>query len=321
PRPCGQAATNHMEDEDYNNLEDPEPEDGSEAVKARRRKITKGVIALIVVGCFIFLILAFLFVGWITFMHVDNTACVWHPDYDEVDIGAIMDKYLKDGEELTDEDYETLYEQTGVAKIGVDRALAHGSSGKDKMLAIQKDYFTAFEVEHDKFDIPLVCTDFLANNNYMTNIYLEAGDILVSSSTHIMGWKMGHCGIVTASGKAMQAMAYGTPTYAGSITYFTSRINFMVLRPKADDSVCAAAATLAESLAGTEYNALVGIFSKKNSMEHGTQCAHLVWYSYMQQGINLDPNGGCLVLPKDIASSPELELVQVFGFNPTTLKW
>ncbi|MCD8306802.1 MAG: hypothetical protein LUD51_01035 [Clostridia bacterium] len=309
------------EDLDVNNCLDPEPDDGSASAKARRRRLTKGAIALIIVGCFIFLILAFLFVGWITFMHVDNTAYVWHPDYEQVDIGEILDKYLVDGEELTDEDYDTLYAQTGVTKIGVDRALAYGSSGKTRLETIQKNYFTEHTVDHDKFSVPLVCTDFLDDVNSVSSIYLEPGDILVSSSTHIMGWKMGHCGIVTPSGRAMQAMAYGTPTYEASITYFTSRINFMVLRPKADDSVCEAAADTALGCKGVTYNALVGIFSKKNSMEHGTQCAHLVWYSYMQQGIDLDPNGGCLVLPKDIASSPNVELVQVFGFDPVTFKW
>ncbi len=310
------------EDEDWT-MEDPEdepeePDDGSEARKARRRRLTKGAIALIVVGCFIFAILATAFAGWMAFLYVDNTAYVWHPDYEQVDIGGILDKYLVDGEELTDDDYETLYEQTGVTKIGVDRALAYGKSGRAKLLTIQEDYFTEYAVEHDKF-APLVCTDFLDDNERMTNIYLEPGDILVSASTHITGWHMGHCGIVTKNGKAMQAMAYGTPTYEGSISYFTTRINFMVLRPRVDDSVCEAAADVALSCKGVEYNALVGIFSKKNSMDHGTQCAHLVWYAYMQQGVNLDSDGGLLVLPNDIARSPLVDVVQVFGFDPVKL--
>ncbi|MCD8295680.1 MAG: hypothetical protein LUE27_10655 [Clostridia bacterium] len=309
------------EDEEYGIADSAGPEDGSSAAKAKKRRLTKRAIALIVVGCFIFVILAALFVGWITFLHVDNTAYVWHPDYEQVDIEPILSKAVTDHEELTDEDYETLYEQTGVTKIGVDRALEYGASGITKLKTIQTNYFTQHTVEHDKFDVPLVCTDFLEDVGYVTNIYLEPGDIFVSSSTHIMGWKMGHCGIVTKSGRVMQAMAYGTPTYEGSVSYFTSRINFMILRPKADDSVCEAAADTALDCKGVDYNALVGIFSKKNSMKHGTQCAHLVWYSYMQQGIDLDPNGGCLVLPKDIASSPNVELVQVFGFDPVTLKW
>lgn len=46
----------------------------------------------------------------------------------------------------------------------------------------------------------------------------------------------------------------------------------------------------------------------------GTQCAHLVWYAYMQFGINLDSDGGLFVTPYDIQNSPYLEVVQVYGY-------
>mgnify|MGYP000490093272 CR=1 FL=1 len=39
-------------------------------------------------------------------------------------------------EELSDEDYKTLYEQTGLTKIGIDRTLEHGELGRSRVLTI-----------------------------------------------------------------------------------------------------------------------------------------------------------------------------------------
>ena len=44
-----------------------------------------------------------------------------------------------------------------------------------------------------------------------------------------------------------------------------------------------------------------------------------MWYAFKHFGIDIDSNGGAVVLPKDIANSDELELVQNFGFDPDKL--
>ncbi len=46
----------------------------------------------------------------------------------------------------------------------------------------------------------------------------------------------------------------------------------------------------------------------------GTHCAHLVWYAYLQAGIDLDSDGGFFVTPDDILNSPYLEVVQEYGY-------
>ena len=48
----------------------------------------------------------------------------------------------------------------------------------------------------------------------------------------------------------------------------------------------------------------------------GTQCAHLIWLAYAQFGYDLDSDGGWIVTPKDLANSPLLEVVQVYGMDP-----
>ena len=39
----------------------------------------------------------------------------------------------------------------------------------------------------------------------------------------------------------------------------------------------------------------------------------------MNAGYDLDPTGGPLVTPDDIANSPYLEVVQIYGFDPDKL--
>ena len=50
-----------------------------------------------------------------------------------------------------------------------------------------------------------------------------------------------------------------------------------------------------------------------------TQCAHIVWYAYHKFDFELLKNDKLIVLPYDLASSEEVEVVQTFGFDPNVL--
>lgn len=279
--------------------------------KDKSKKLSGQILALIFCACFAGAVLLAAGILQLAFYLADREK-IWRPDYDMVDLSEVLEK-----EELSDDDYALLFEQTGLTRIGVDRALAMGTAGKTRILTVQKNYFKEFEVINDKF-APYICTDRL--NGTAQAIYLETGDIVVTSSTHLSGWRMGHAGLVTdgASGSVLQAMAYGTPTYIGKITDFTSRINFMIFSVRTDSETKENAAAYGASLVGTPYDATTGVFTNKNKIEK-TQCAHIVWYSYKQFGVDLDSDGGLIVTPNDIARSPEVELVQVFGFDPAKL--
>ena len=282
--------------------------------KEKAKKLSKRVIALIIAGAIIGSILLCALGFEIAFL-VADTIEVWSPDYEKTDLTEILSK-----ETLTDEDYEILYSQTGLTKVGIDRALMRGETGKKRIKDIQDEYFNDYTVENDLF-APYVCTDRLADGKSMLNTYLEKGDIIVTSSTHISGFRIGHSGIVTNAdlGRVMQAMAYGTPTFEGRIGDFTSRVNFMILSVKCDGEIKSKAADFArESYRGVPYSGFIGVFTKKETTEK-TQCAHLVWQAYREFGVDLDYNGGMLITPKDLANSPDVELVQVFGFDPVKL--
>ena len=100
---------------------------------------TRNIVLLSFMRMFILLLQLLLIV--FTFMEVsfrisENNSFVWTPNYEQIDIRSLLSK-----EELSDEDYKTLYEQTGLTKIGIDRTLEHGELGRSRVLTIQKNYF------------------------------------------------------------------------------------------------------------------------------------------------------------------------------------
>lgn len=275
-----------------------------------RRKLPNKLIVFIVFAVFFgLLILAYSVLG--AGLAAVDGAGFWSPDYEQTDISQILEK-----EQLTEEDYNILYMQTGLTKLGVDRCLAKGASGIKRIKTIQKNYFAEHSVVSN-YVSPLICEDVLEEN--VSCAYFETGDVFVTSATHIGFWKMGHAGLAVDSTHILQANAYGTITSLGSSSDFSSRPSFMIFSVKTDNETKEQVADFAKNnLVGLKYSALMGIFRSKNSIAF-TQCAHLVWYAYRQYGVDLDSNGGGLVVPQDLANSPEVELVQVFGIDPFSL--
>lgn len=277
----------------------------------RRKKLAKRIIALTVCGAVIVFLGLVAFGLQIAFWVADGIQCI-QPTYEKVDLTECLEK---DG--LSDEDYGLLYRQTGLTRIGIDRALAKGNSGKTLIKRIQSDLFEPHTVKNNKV-APYACTDYIEKR--IANIYLEEGDIVVTSSTHLSGVRIGHAGLVTngKSERVIQANAYGTFTRIGSIGEFTDRVNFIVLRPDPDKISAATAKKVAEyardNLVGIPYEGLSGLLTDKNKIDK-TQCAHIIWYAYRLFGIDLDSDGGAIVTPKDLANSAYLQPVQVFGFD------
>ena len=287
----------------------------------KKKKLPKNILCVaicaLIIGCLTLICAS----GQIAYEVADNFEC-WRPNYEmlsEAEMRSILNQ-----DYLSDEDYSLLYKQTGLTKSGIDRALAKGAAGKTRVLQIQKSYFEKHTVKHHKF-APFTC--FCHIEGYIPNIYLEDGDVVVTSSTNLLGWRMGHSGLVTdaANGEVLQAAAIGTVSEPGKIGDFTNKITFMILSPRTDDDPTVDKETkqkvvnyASKNLVGIPYDPFRGIFSSKYDIKT-TQCAHLVWYAYKQFGVDIDGNGGGLVTPQDFANSPNMELVQVFGFNPNEL--
>lgn len=281
-------------------------------MKEKAIKLSKKLIALIVCAAII-VSLGIACIGLqIAFVAADKIEC-WRPDYEKTDISGILDK-----RKLTGNDYAVLYKQTGLTKIGIDRALANGNAGKSRILSIQDDYFAEHKVINEFF-APFVCQDKI--DGKVSYAYLEDGDIVVSSSTHISGWRAGHAGLVTSGSgnKILQASVVGETSDFGSMLDFNDRVNFIILSPKVDIETKAQVVEFAkDNLVGKIYDPTVGVLSKKSNTDR-TQCSHLVWLAYHEFGIDLDSNGGLVVTPKDLANSPYVDVVQVFGIDPIKL--
>ena len=281
-------------------------------MKLKETKLTCKIITTIVLASII-LFASIVCIGLqISFVNADTIEC-WRPDYERKDIRAILEK-----SELGEHDYAVLYNQTGLTKIGVDRALEKGETGKQRILDIQEDYFKEHKVINEFF-APFICQDKI--DGRVSYTYLEDGDVVVTSSTHISGWRAGHAGLVTdaQNGNILQASAIGETSSFGSMKDFHDRLNFKILSPRTDEATKSQVVKFAEeNLVGKIYDPTVGVFSKKNTSDR-TQCAHLVWYAYNKFGTDLDATGGPVVTPHDLLVSPNVDIVQVFGINPIKL--
>lgn len=259
------------------------------------------------------------------------------PSYAREDISALLTK-----EEWTDEDYRTIYLQTGVGRSAADAIKAQGNTAT--LLLHQDDLFYRGTIAHE-YTVGTVTTlhDLLYESAddvtderagpakyYARFVPLENGDVIVSSSCHTYGWRNGHAMLVTdaATQTVMESVALGMKSQISrsGARWFLTSSNFIVLRLKGAtaEERAAIARNAEERLLGVNYSLTVGLFSRKDQCKDGrspkeTNCAHLVWQAYKNFGYDIDGNGGSVVTVRDIARCDLFEVVQVYGFDPEKL--
>ena len=232
------------------------------------------------------------------------------PSYEKIDILPFLQKT-----ERSDSDYQTLYKQTGLTKLGIDGLLAEDEIAQ--ILRIQNYFFSNPALEVDHF-APFTYLEEV--NGVAPLALLEDGDIIVSATTRVSWWRYGHATLVV-NGKEkliLEALEPNSKSRFSQASSMANLANFLILRPKVDKTLKAEIVQFArENLHGVPYRLTTGIFSKKYNPDKitGTQCAHLVWYAYKKFGVDLDSNGGLIVKPQDMALSDKVEVVQAFGFD------
>ena len=227
----------------------------------------------------------------------------------------------------TQADDALLFRQTGLSPTAVEELLEQGETGKEKILQAQEGFYTApapqcISLIGGRF----TCEDRLRNEKGKP-VYgvplapLHPGDLLVSFSTHTLGWRHGHAGLVLDAGHVLEAVQLGTNSRIKKVDHWRTYSNFLVLRVKD------AAARMGQAVAdyarqvlnNVPYSLLPGILTPKDGPVEegpGIHCAYLPWYAWNQQGVDLDADGGPIVTVGDLARSPQLEVVQVFGLDP-----
>ena len=248
------------------------------------------------------------------------------PEYPKVNIEEYLYK-----EALSEEDYNLLFQQTGLARPGVDALYREGR--QEELLKLQERLFA---------QVPIVCRAntiltreerIAARTDAALIPCIEEGDILITFNSHAFGWRNGHAAMVVDAKKqlTLEALVLGSDTAVVSIEHWTRYPSFVVPRLKnVSLQERKAIASLAwEQLPGVPYRLTAGVWERPVESTSGelsaegtattltgTQCAHLVWYAYHQFGYDLDSDGGLIVTPRDLYDSTLLEVIQVYGMPP-----
>lgn len=238
------------------------------------------------------------------------------PRYEKADI-----TYLFDGREFSSEDYRLLFYQTGLGKRAVDELLAGGKT--DAILSFQNNFFAANSVKCVR-EVITTCMEYTVDEDGIATAGFSVapykpGYVFLMLSSHTLGWRHGHAGLVTGTDTVLESPMIGTLSGDFSVNEWRSYPTFVMLRLKdADDAFLAEVAKNAEKkLSGIKYNIFAGFFKKTHgSVPPETHCAHLVWYAFYNSGIDVDRNGGNIVSVTDIMYSDKFEVVQIFGMNP-----
>lgn len=220
--------------------------------------------------------------------------------------------YNKSVAELTGEDFDTIFRQTGLGRAAVEDLPS---------LSMLEEYAAAY---YAPVEFECIRNSPVSSEEYVANPQVklakpEKGDILLTSSSHVCSWRNGHAAIVIGDGtQTLEAVVIGSLSSVQSIEKWRHYPNILVLRLKgaSAEERAAIADAAAENLEGIKYNVFSGVFTKKyvplNEIS-GTQCAHLVWSAYAQFGYDIDSDGGLIVTPHDITESDLLEVVQSYG--------
>ena len=274
--------------------------------KNRKRKLT----LLLALAIFVISVLSFLQIGCV---YADKSWTNFCPDYEQIDLLPILEKAT-----LTDADYEVLYRQTGLTKLGIDGLLEDGET--DRILSIQKYFFKKQEVYVERFN-PYTYIEEI--NESIPMAKLEVGDIVVTANVRVSWLRYGHAALVVnpEEGIVLESISPGTSSTFNSVRDFGDDATFMILRPKVDKETKAEIVEYAKAnLLDLPYRFTLGIFYKKfPETLRVSQCAHLVWYSYKKFGYDLDSDGGGIVKPPDMVRSEHVEVVQAYGFDLDSL--
>lgn len=281
---------------------------------------------------------------WINFDETERNP-VYKPEYNKISLSYVLEEVKTAGEfgkktgtppKLTEQEYETIFQQTGLGKAAVDYIMKHNKNYEKVFDHYQKIFFDGYPYTCAKIGL-LTYNERLRDENGKNIvgdkiIDLRPGDVLISLSTFTLGYRHGHCGMVMSKprkGKdavTIEAIYLGEPTEYQSVKKWYSCPTLVHLRisKKAAAAKGYTQDELGELLVqyakdnclGIEYGLLPGISNLNSDEIEKTHCSHLIWYIYNQFGYDVDSNGGVIVTPKDIAASDLFEIVQIYGIDP-----
>ena len=236
---------------------------------------------------------------------------------------------LLEQDALSRADYKTIFFQTGLGSAAVDGYLAMGQPGIQRILDTQDAFFSTGSTAC----APLAITTWEdhrvdAGGQVVSGFPmapLEEGDVLLSFSTHTLGWRHGHAGLVVdaEAGLTLEAVVIGSDSAIVNAGHWASYTTYLHLRLRdlSEEDRNAIRRFAFSRLDGIPYHLTSGIFSPEklqdpDSAGLGAQCAYLAWYALAWAGYDTDADGGRIVTVGDLSESPLFEVVQVYGLDP-----
>jgi uncharacterized protein YycO len=221
-------------------------------------------------------------------------------------------------EQLSAADYDALFFTDRPRDARHRRPAGPGCSGREQILAIQRQFFAAPATVCAELFGLLVREDRLAPDENGQPVWgppmptLEDGDVLLTYATHSMGWRHGHAGLVVdaAGQKVLEAVVIGSDAAVTNLGHWRSYSNYLVLRlrEKSPELQSELTTWALEHLEGVPYRLFSGLLGPKapdpGLPGFGVQCAHLIWYAFQQFSYDVDADGGRLVTVDDLARSP-----------------
>lgn len=238
----------------------------------------------------IFLIWCFAFITLLLLLWTTQTEEEAHfvPEYEQMDLTHLLQKDC-----LEEADYELLFQQTGLAKVGVEQLFESGR--QEQLLYLQQRLFAPVTYECHRRYIFCHSETLIGQNKNNTKSVAEKGmsersagdegegdegdlksrntedncafcpaaqdgDILVTFSGHLFGWRSGHAGLVidAEGGKTLEAITIGQNSQIRSLNSWQDYPGFAVLRLKGTDKEKRGeiAAYAAQNLTDISYNLL-----------------------------------------------------------------
>ncbi len=269
----------------------------------------------------IFFCVLILFLGLTLWTWQAERKIRYTPDYQQLDLQPYIKK-----DQLTQEDYALLFQQTGLSAVVIQDLLE--KAGPEELLRYQKSFFEkpSYQCRFNSCITKEERRVIRKNETGACIPIVEEGDILITFSCHVFGWRNGHAGIVVDAERkqVLEARVLGTDSTITNLSTWETYPGFALLRLKGAslEERQRIAAQAKKHLINIPYALGAGLFQKetrdiKKLSQRGTQCAHLVWSAYYSCGYDLDSDGGNIVTPKDLFDSDLLEAVQIYGMNPS----
>lgn len=231
--------------------------------------------------------------------------------------------FVPDYERVTlteDSDYETIFQQTGIGKVAVDKLLEENNF--QAILDTQDKFFEPVEVSCNPLLGWFTREDRLVEEEGASLVDLQPGDILLTLSTHSLGWRHGHAALVIDEYTTIESAVLGQDSVRGRTSTWNNYSNYVVLRIKdvTPEQQAEVVEYALDNLYGVPYHLSSGFIGPKapdpEDPQFGLHCSYLVWYAWNHFGYDTDSDGGRLVSCYDLLHSDQFEIVQMYGMDP-----